>query len=417
VPLTDVACRNATCPAGKQRERYTDGLGMYLEVMPTGRKYWRLKYRFGPKEKRLALGIYPDVSLAAARRARDKARESLSEGRDPVAPRKEAKLARQAAIDNTFEAIARAWHEQWKASRTDHHTEYVIRRLAADVFPVLGQLPIVDVTTPKLVAMAKKIEARGALDIAKRALQTCGQIFRYAIALGYVQHNPAAAIKPSDVLKSRRKENYPRVEPKEVPELLRKMAVYDGSPHTRAALQLIALTFVRTSELIHATWDEFDLDAAEWRIPAARMKMRSPHIVPLSRQAVDVLRCLHELRNLSPYVFPGERNHERPMSNNTILGALERLGYKHRMTGHGFRGIASTLLHEMSFPHAHIELQLAHQERNAVSASYNHATYLPERRRMMQAWADHLDALRTGVRARAGAARRSPDTSVIPATG
>jgi integrase len=419
MPLTDVACRNAICPEGKPRQRYFDSLGMYLEVTATGRKYWRLKYRFGPKEKRLALGIYPQVSLAVARRARDKARESLSEGHDPVAPRKEAKLLRQAAAENTFEAVARAWHEQWKASRTDHHTEYVIRRLAADVFPALGHLPIADVTTPRLVAMAKKIEARGALDIAKRALQTCGQIFRYAIAMGYVQHNPAAAVKPSDVLKSRRKENYPRVEPKEVPELLRKMAVYDGSPHTRAALQLIALTFVRTSELIHATWDEFDLDVAEWRIPAARMKMRSPHIVPLSRQAVDVLRCLHELRNLSPYVFPGERNHERPMSNNTILGALERLGYKHRMTGHGFRGVASTLLHEMSFPHAHIELQLAHQERNAVSASYNHATYLPERRRMMQAWADHLDSLRTGVRVRSPKtkgvrvrAEASPDDAV-----
>lgn len=417
MPLTDVACRNATCPAGKPRERYFDGLGMYLEVTPTGNKYWRLKYRFGPKEKRLALGIYPEVTLGAARRARDKARELLSEGRDPVAPRKEAKLLRQAAMENTFEAIARAWHEQWRSSRTDHHTEYVIRRLAADVFPVLGHLPIVDVTTPKLVAMAKRIEARGALDIAKRALQTCGQIFRYAIALGYVQHNPAAAIRPSDVLKSRRKENYPRVEPKELPELLRKMAVYDGSPHTRAALQLIALTFVRTSELIHATWDEFDLEAAEWRIPAERMKMRSPHIVPLSRQAVDALRCLNELRNLSPYVFPGERDHERPMSNNTILKALERLGYKHRMTGHGFRGVASTLLHEMSFPHPHIELQLAHQERNAVSASYNHATYLPERRLMMQAWADHLDTLRTGVRVKSAKPRSARVRSEISLHG
>jgi integrase len=381
---------------------------MYLEVSQTGRKYWRLKYRFGPKEKRLALGIYPEVTLAAARRARDKARELLSEGRDPVAPRKEAKLVRQAATENTFEAIARAWHEQWRASRTDHHTEYVIRRLAADVFPgPWATCRSSEVTTPKLVAMAKKIEARGALDIAKRALQTCGQIFRYAIALGYVQHNPAAAIKPSDVLKSRGRRTIRESSPRSCPELLRKMAVYDGSPHTRAALQLIALTFVRTSELIHATWDEFDLEAAEWRIPAARMKMRSPHIVPLSRQAVDALRCLHELRNLSPYVFPGERDHERPMSNNTILKALERLGYKHRMTGHGFRGVASTLLHEMSFPHPHIELQLAHQERNAVSASYNHATHLPERRLMMQAWADHLDSLRTGVRVKSAKSRNA----------
>ncbi len=248
--------------------------------------------------------------------------------------------------------------------------------------------------------MAKRIEARGALDIAKRALQTCGQILRFAVAHGFIERNPGADVKPSDVLKAHRKANYPRVAPKELPELLRKMAVYDGSPHTRAALQLIALTFVRTTELIHATWDEFELEDAMWRIPAERMKMRTPHIVPLSRQAVDQLRCLHELRNLSPYVFPGERDHERPMSNNTILGALERMGYKHRMTGHGFRGFASTLLHELSFPHVHIDIQLAHPERNAVSASYNHATYLPERRTMMQAWADHLDELRTGVKAK-----------------
>lgn len=400
MPLTDVACRNATCAPGKPRARYADGMGMYLEVSASGAKYWRLKYRFGLKERRLAIGVYPEITLAAARAARAKARELLRAGQDPVALRKDAKLARLIGVEDSFESVARAWHEQWRSSRTDHHTEYVIRRLAADVFPVLGHLSVAEVTAPKLVAMAKRIEARGALDIAKRALQTCGQIFRFAVAHGFIERSPAADIKPSDVLKSHRKANYPRVEPKELPELLRKMAVYDGSPHTRAALQLIALTFVRTSELIHATWDEFDLDAAEWRIPAERMKMRTPHIVPLSRQAVDQLRCLEELRNHSSYVFPGERDHERPMSNNTILGALERMGYKHRMTGHGFRGVASTLLHELSFPHAHIELQLAHQERNAVSASYNHATHLPERRKMMQAWADHLDALRTGNRAK-----------------
>ena len=400
MPLTDIACRNAICPPGKPRARYADGMGMYLEVAASGAKYWRLKYRVGLKEKRLAIGVYPEISLAAARAARTKARELLRDGHDPVAIRKDAKLARLIGVEDSFEAVARAWHAQWRSSRTDHHTEYVIRRLVADVFPVLGHLPVAEVTSPKLVAMAKRIEARGALDIAKRALQTCGQILRFAVAHGFIERNPAADVKPSDVLKAHKKTNYPRVEPKELPELLRKMAVYDGSPHTRAALHLIALTFVRTTELIHATRDEFDLEAAEWRIPAERMKMRTPHIVPLSRQAVDQLRCLGELRHRSPYVFPGERDHERPMSNNTILGALERMGYKHRMTGHGFRGIASTLLHEMSFPHAHIELQLAHQERNAVSASYNHATYLPERRAMMQAWADHLDELRTGVRAK-----------------
>jgi integrase len=370
---------------------------MYLEVVPSGGKYWRLKYRFGGKEKCLALGTYPAVTLSHARRERDKARTQLAEGTDPGAARQAAKLARQATAKDTFESVAREWHARWKATRTDNHTAYVIKRLEGDVFPLIGKLPIGEVSAPRLVAVAQRIEGRGALDLAKRSLQTCNQILRYAVAVGYIERNPGAEIRPSDVLMSRKKTNYPRLSGKELPELLRKMAVYAGSPHTRGALQLIALTFVRTSELIEATWDEFDLDAPEWRIPPERMKMRETHIVPLSRQAVDVLRCLHELRNTSKYVFPGERDHHKPMSNNTILKALERMGYKHRMTGHGFRGVASTMLHEMNFPHAHIELQLAHQERNAVSASYNWATHLPERRAMMQAWADQLDVLRTGA--------------------
>lgn len=398
MPLTDTACRTAKCPADKPRARFADSLGLYLEVLPAGGKYWRLKYRFGGKEKRLGLGVYPAVSLAEARKGRDKARALLGEGKDPSATRQEAKASRAAAAGSSFEAVARAWHAQWRAARTDHHADYVLRRLEADVFPKLGALPIADVTAPKLVAMAKRIEARGALDIAKRALQTCGQILRYAVAHGFIERNPGADVKPGDVLTSRKKSNYARLDAKELPELLRKMQAYDGSPYTRFALQLIALTFVRTSELIEATWDEFDLDTAEWRIPAERMKMRTPHIVPLSSQAVDALRCLAELRSLSTRVFPGERDHDKPMSNNTILKALERMGYKHRMTGHGFRGVASTVLHEHGFEHAHIELQLAHQERNQVSASYNWATYLPERRKMMQWWADHLDALRKGAK-------------------
>lgn len=398
MPLTDAACRNAKCPADKLRARFADGQGLYLEVLPAGGKYWRLKYRFDGKEKRLGLGVYPSVTLAEARKARDRARALLDEGQDPSAARQDAKAARTAAAGTSFEAVARAWHAQWRAARTEHHADYVLRRLEADVFPSLGRLPIAEVTAPKLVAMAKRIEVRGALDIAKRALQTCGQILRYAVAHGFIERNPGADVKPGDVLSSRKKTNYARLDVKELPELLRKMQSYVGSPYTRFALQVIALTFVRTSELIEATWDEFDLDAAEWRIPAERMKMRTPHIVPLSSQTVDALRCLAELRSLSARVFPGERDHDKPMSNNTILKALERMGYKHRMTGHGFRGVASTLLHEHGFDHTHIELQLAHQERNQVSASYNWATYLPERRRMMQWWADHLDALRKGAK-------------------
>ena len=395
MPLTDPACRNAKCPAGKARARYSDSQGLYLEVQPNGARYWRLKFRFAGKEKKLALGVYPEVSLKEARTKRDDARQVLASGRDPSAERKDAKLAQRTASNNSFEVVARAWHTHWKATRSESHVDYVLRRLEADVFPQIGHRAISELEARDFVRVAKKIETRGALDIAKRALQTCGQVMRYGVAHGFIDRNPAADVKPGDVLQARRKTNYARLDARELPELLRKMAVYDGSPYTRFALQLIALTFVRTSELIEATWDEFDLDAAEWRIPAERMKMRTPHIVPLSAQAIDALRCLTELRSLSTRVFPGERDHDRPMSNNTILKALERMGYKHRMTGHGFRGIASTVLHESGFAHEIIELQLAHQERNAVSAAYNHALYLPKRREMMQWWADRLSALRS----------------------
>ncbi|HWH73113.1 MAG TPA: integrase arm-type DNA-binding domain-containing protein [Methylibium sp.] len=396
MPLTDPACRNARCPEGKARERYADSGGLYLEVQPSGAKHWRWKYRFAGKEKRLALGTYPAVSLKEARSARDKARDTLKTGSDPVQVKKDAKLAQRVALTTNFEAVARSWHEHWKGPKSPRHAEYVIRRLEADVFPAIGSKPIGDITAPQLLAMAKKIEARGALDIARRAWQTCGQVFEFALAHGMLERNPAKDVRPGAALKARKKEHYARVDPKDLPELLRKIEVYQGGPYTRMAMKLMALTFVRTGELIGARWDEIDLEAAEWRIPAERMKMRTPHIVPLSTQAVDVLRSLHELKGLAGLLFPGERDHEKPMSNNTILKALERMGYAGRMTGHGWRGVASTVLHEMGFDHAHIELQLAHQERDAVSAAYNFATYLPQRRKMMQRWADHLDALRQG---------------------
>ena len=244
--------------------------------------------------------------------------------------------------------------------------------------------------------MVQAISKRGALDIAKRALQTSGQVFRYAVAHGLAQRNPASDIKPSDVLASRKAVNYARIGTKELPELLRHIEGYAGAAVTRLAMKLMALTFVRTSELIGACWAEFDLGARRWDIPASRMKMKTPHIVPLSTQAVNLLQTLQLVSGRSALLFPGERDHEKPMSNNTILGALDRMGYKGRMTGHGFRGVASTLLHEMGFDHAHIELQLAHQERNEVSAAYNYATYLQQRTKMMQYWADYLDGCSTG---------------------
>jgi integrase len=244
--------------------------------------------------------------------------------------------------------------------------------------------------------MANAIQDRGALDIAKRALETVGQIFRYSIAHGYSKRSPSSEIRPGDILKSTRKVNYSRVDARELPALLRNIEVYQGTHVTRLAIKLMALTFVRTSELIGAKWAEFDLEAGRWDIPAERMKMRTPHIVPLARQALDVLEMLRDLKGQSEWLFPGDRSPNKPMSNNTILKALERMGYKGRMTGHGFRGLASTILHEQGYAHDHIELQLAHAPRNAVSAAYNHALYLEPRAKMMQEWADFLERTQRG---------------------
>jgi integrase len=392
--LTDIAIKSS-----KPREsayKLTDGRGLQLHITPQGSKLWRWAYRHEGKQKLMALGVYPDVSLAQARDKADLARKLLATGTDPMAARKSEKIARRLAVENTFAAVAKNWWESWKAARSDSHTVYVWRRLEADVFPAIGTRPIAEIEALELVAMMKTIEKRGALDIAKRSHQTCSQIFRYAIAHGVTKRNPAVEIRPSDVLASRKKQNYARVEGKELPHLLRKIEVYNGSTITRVAIKLMAMTFVRTSELIGARWEEFDLDSARWDIPASRMKMKAPHTVPLSTQAVTLLKSLHTLTGHSPLLFPGERDHERSMSNNTILGALDRMGYARRMTGHGFRGIASTLLHEQGWPHEHIELQLAHQERNQVSASYNHAMYLQPRAEMMQAWSTYLDSCIAG---------------------
>lgn len=397
MPLTKIECDRAACPADRPHKRLADGNGMYLEVTAAGGKYWRLKYRHAGKEKRLALGVYPTVSLAMAREAREAARKSLVAGNDPAQLKRDAKLTKAMGDANTFEQVARQWWAHWKGPKSPRHADYVLRRLEADVFPALGARPVASITAPQLLAMAKKIEARGAVDIAKRSLQTCGQILRYAVAHGIAERNPAADVKPADALKPRKKENYARLDAREMPELLRKIEAYQGSVYTRLAMKLMALTFVRTGELIGARWEEFDLKAAEWRIPAERMKMRSPHIVPLAPQAVEVLQALQTVSGSRALLFPGERDHERPMSNNTILAALKRMGYAGRMTGHGFRGVASTVLHEQGHAHHVIELQLAHQERNTTAAAYNHATYLKERRAMMHKWADHLDKLRKGA--------------------
>ena len=394
MPLTETAIKKAK--ADDKPIKLSDGRGMYLLLNPIGSKLWRWKYRVLGKEKVLSLGAYPDVSLAQAREGVDRARKLLAAGDDPMAKRKADKVATRTAAENSFEAVARKWWTSWKPARSEQHAGQVMRRFEANVFPYIGPRPVSDIQAPELVAMLKGIEARGVSDLAKRALQTSSQVFRYAIAHGLAKRNPATDIKPADVLASRQKQNLARVESRELPELLRHIDAYRGTATTRLAMKLMAMTFVRTTELIGARWEEFDFESARWDIPATRMKMKTPHIVPLSAQAVNLLKTLQLITGHSALLFPGERDHEKPMSNNTILKALERMGYKGRMTGHGFRGVASTLLHEMGFDHAHIEIQLAHQERNEVSAAYNHATYLKQRAKMMQHWSDYLDSCTTG---------------------
>ena len=313
-----------------------------------------------------------------------------------MAERMAEKTAIKVVREHTFEKIAESWLEHWQGNKSARHVSTTWNRLKVNVYPVLGARPIAEVEPMELVQLGKGIEARGASDMAKRILQIVGMVFRYAVAHGYSKRNPAAEVRPSDILKPTRKTNMARIDTKELPALLRSIEVYEGRQLTRLAIKLMALTFVRTGELIGARWDEFDLEARRWSIPAARMKMQTPHIVPLSRQAIEMLELLRILSGAQELVFPGEQDPTKSMSNMTILKALERMGYKGRMTGHGFRGLASTILHEQGYNHDHIELQLAHAPRNAVSAAYNHALHLEPRSRMMQDWADFLDRTRTG---------------------
>ena len=392
--LTDTAIKRAT--TGGQDYKMADSGGLFMLVTKAGGKLWRWKYRYEGKEKKMSFGQYPEVTLADVRVRHADARRLLVSGVDPMSQRRSEKRAIRESNELPFRVIAAKWHEHWKGGNSAHHVKATWSRLEANVFPAIGDRLITEIEAPEVVAIVKAIQDRGKLDIAKRALETTGQIFRYAVAHGLARRNPAGDIKPGDILKSRQKENHARVDAKELPALLRAIEVYQGKHVTRLAMKLMAMTFVCTNELIGAKWEEFDLEAARWDIPAERMKMRTPHIVPLSWQALDVLTLLKQLNENSELVFPGERHPKKPMSNMTVLEALNRMGYKGKMTGHGFRGLASTLLHEQGWPHEHIELQLAHAPRNAVSAAYNHALYLEPRAKMMQAWADFLEQTQRG---------------------
>ncbi|HYD77532.1 tyrosine-type recombinase/integrase [Ramlibacter sp.] len=368
-----------------------DGNSLFVLVTPSGQRSWRWRYYIRGREKVLLLGSYPEVSLEQARAARDQARDKVQAGIDPADEKREAKLALLIAQESSFEAVARAWHSRWSTGRHARYAEDVMSRLERNVFPVLGHKPVDQIEPKHVVAMMERVQGRGATDVARRVRNTCSQVFRYAITRGLCSRNPASEFKPSDVLPQRAGGNHARIDESELPQLLRKIEAYEGSQLTRLAMKLLALTFVRTSELIEAKWEEIDFDAAEWRIPAERMKMKRMHIVPLAPQAIQVLRTLQVISRGSELLFPGERDRRKPMSNNTILKALGRLGYKGKMTGHGFRGLASTALYERQFASDHIELQLAHV-RGKVRGAYDHSRQLPQRRKMMEFWANHLEA-------------------------
>ena len=391
MPLTDTAIRNAK-PKEKQY-KLSDEKGLYLLVKKAG-KYFRLDYRFGGKRKTLALGVYPDVKLAEARGKRDSARKLIVNGVDPVQYKKEAKAMQNEEVVNSFEVVAREWFTRKKHIWTEGHAKKIIRSLDLNIFPWLGQKEVASISAPELLTVLRRIEDRGALDTAHRVKQICGQIFRYAVATGRAERDSSADLRGA-LPPTKQKHMATITDPKKIGELLRVIDGYEGHLITRCALRLAPLVFVRPGELRHAEWEEVNFEQAEWKIPAEKMKMRATHIVPISDQAASILREIKPLTGHGRYVFPSLRSAERPMSNNTISAALRRMGYaKEEMSGHGFRSMASTLLHEQGWPTDVIERQLAHAETNKVKAAYNHAQHLPERRRMMQSWADYLAQLK-----------------------
>lgn len=403
--LTDAECRNATCPPGKARMRFADSGGLYLEVSPAGSRRWFWKYRKDGKEGRMALGSHPDVSLRAARLARDAAKLQKSDGRDPVQARKVEKLKASNPTGDTFRTVALEWYDRQAPQWSPAHATRSMRQLERDLFPWLGERKLKEVEPVELLATLRKVEERGAVETADRGLMLCRQIWRYGVATGRVDRDIAADLKGA--LSPYRGKHFAAItDPVKLGELLRALAAYRGGPVVRAALQLAPLLFQRPGELRGAAWAEIDLDAAMWTVPAARMKRGKdgkengdPHLVPLSRQAAEILRSLHPLTGHGALVFPGERSHDRPISENSVRTALITLGYTPELqTWHGFRATARTMLAErLDCDPLVIEAQLAHAVKDANGRAYNRTQYMQQRAAMMQQWADYLDKLRKGA--------------------
>lgn len=393
--LTNTTCKNAK-PTEKSVKLF-DGQGLYLEITPAGNKLWRLKYRYNSKEKRIAFGAYPEVSLQDAREKRDNARKLLSQGYDPSLERKKKKAEILTSAENTFEKIAREWHEFNVSGWSNNHARTVLRRLEQDLFPKLGGIPIKDINAPMLLDALRAIEKRGAHEIARRALQYAGQVFRYAIVTGVGERDISTDLKGA--LKPFKRSHYAAMDVKDLPEFLETLHKNEARlfPQTIIAIELLMLTFVRTSELIKATWDEFDLDEGMWIIPGRRMKMRTDHIVPLSKRSIELFRTLKEMNPKREYVFPSQKNPRNHMSNNTILFALGRMGYRGTHTGHGFRALAMSAIKEkLDYRHEVIDRQLAHSPRGQVQKAYDRAQFLEDRIKMMQDWADYLNSIDKG---------------------
>ncbi|EPO7652767.1 MULTISPECIES: tyrosine-type recombinase/integrase [Enterobacter cloacae complex] len=378
--------------AAKPREKaykLADGAGLYLEVVPSGSRYWRMKYRFNGKEKRLAFGVYPAVSLAQARALRDDAKKKLAEGIDPSFAKKEEKLVRDVQLNNTFQTVALEWHGTKVGRWSEGYASDILEAFNKDIFPYIGQQPVNDIKPLVLLNVLRRMENRGATEKAKKVRQRCSEVFRYAIVTGRAEYNPAADL--TSAMSGHESKHYPFLTVEELPDFFKALAGYTGSPLVVLAARLLILTGVRTGELRGAFWSEFDLEKAVWEIPAERMKMKRPHLVPLSTQALEIVQQLKGMTGQYPLVFPGRNDPRKTMSEASINQVFKRIGYTGKVTGHGFRHTMSTILHEEGFNTAWIETQLAHVDKNAIRGTYNHALYLEGRREMMQWYADCID--------------------------
>ena len=371
--------------------KLADGGGLYLLVNPNGARYWRLKYRVAGKEKLLALGVYPDVTLADARAKRDEAKRGIAGGIDPNEAKREEKIAREANVRNTFQEIACEWHSSKLYKWSEGYASDIMEAFNKDVFPYIGKKPISEIKPLELLNVLRRMEGRGATEKAKKVRQRCGEVFRYAIVTGRAEYNPAPDL--TSAMQGHESKHYPFLNTSELPTFFEALSGYSGSMLVVLAARLLIITGLRTGELRGATWQEIDVDAAVWEIPAERMKMRRPHIVPLSLQAQAIIMRIREMTGRYPYIFPGRNDPRKTMSEASINQVFKRIGYAGRVTGHGFRHTMSTILHEQGYNTAWIETQLAHVDKNSIRGTYNHAQYLDGRREMLQWYADYMDAL------------------------